>query len=102
MSFPSLEQRLLVLEREVAFLKSQGLSRAEVDGVLTSPRKGLVLGRRWLQWWMVLLSALVSVLCFRVFVPSVAQLDGDKTHRKVVLQPEPSDTFALPSSENSK
>jgi hypothetical protein len=95
-----LEQRLLVLEREVAFLKSQGLSRAEVDGVLTSPHKGLGLGRRWLQWWMVVLSALVLVVCFRVFVPSVVQHESDKTHKKMVLQPEPSGTFALPSADN--
>lgn len=100
MPSPSLEQRLLVLEREVAFLKSQGLSRAEMDGVLTAPRKGLAVRRHWLQCWLFLLSGLVFMICVRVFMPTAVEAEGEKSHKKVVVQPEPSESFALPSADN--
>jgi hypothetical protein len=99
---PTPEQRLAQLEKEMAFLKSQGLSRAEQEGLLNSSQGGKrSSSQKGLVVWLVLLSACVTFMLVDKF--ALDSKNDSKATRDFPHAAEPNlkrdVPFSLPSSQ---
>ena len=93
----SIESRLARLERELAFLKAQGLSKEEQNSLMARPQRAHY---RKSSRWLVVLVILNVVLLASMGILSFVYFSDKGKETKTL--PKRSDSFALPGTDPSR